>query len=138
MNNPGIVTCSHVSPYWARRAREIQDRLIKLIDAGEDLALHYHRTELPKASKPLPPGHAVVIGDGGFRRRIPIPSLEFDQYSSAKNAVVVGFGGAGTDVIIRLMDVKDRRPVVRGLPIPMPRRLTAISRASLPKTGTER
>ena len=107
--NPAVVTGSYVRPQYARRARAIEDRLIKLIDAGEDLALHYHRTQLLNAAKSLRGGHAVVIGDGGFRRRIPIPSLEFDQYSTAKNAVVARFGGVGNDVVIRLLNTAGRR-----------------------------
>ena len=118
--NPAPKTVSHVATRYARRARDTEDRLIKLIDAGEDLALYYHRTQLPRPAKNLPPGHALVMGDGGFRRRIPIPSREFDQYSSAKNAVLVEFGGRGTDVVIRLVDVKERRPRASALPPPVP------------------
>ena len=118
--NPAAKTFSHVAPKYARIAREIEDRLIKLIDAGEDLALYYHRPQLPKPAKNVRHGHALVIGDGGFRRRISIPSREFDQYSSAKNAVVVGFGGSGNDMVIRLMDVSDRRRRASAQPVPMP------------------
>jgi hypothetical protein len=118
--NPATKTFSHVAPKYARLAREIEDRLIKLIDAGEDLALYYHQLQLPKPAQNPQPGYALVIGDGGFRRRIPIASREFDQYSLAKNAVVVGFGGAGTDMVIRLMDVGDRRRRAGAQPVPMP------------------
>jgi hypothetical protein len=34
--------------------------------------------------------------------------------------VVVGFGGGGIDVVIRLMDVKDRRQRASALPVPVP------------------
>jgi len=118
--NPAVKTGTVPDPYFARRANEIEDQLINLIDAGEDLALYYHRPQLPKAAKNFRPGHALVIGDGGFRRRVPIPSCEFDQYSSAKNAVLVGFGGRGSDVVIRLVDVKERRPRASALPLPVP------------------
>jgi hypothetical protein len=118
--NPAVKTGTVPDPYFARRANEIEDGLINLIDAGEDVALYYHRAQLPKPARNFRPGHALVIGDGGFRRRIPIPSREFDQYSSAKNAVVVGFGGAGTDMVIRLIDVKERRPRASALPLRVP------------------
>ena len=116
--SPAPKTFSHVAPKYARIAREIEDRLIKLIDAGEDLALYYHRTQLPKAAMNLPGGHALVIGDDGFRRRLSIPSLEFDRYASAKNAVVVRFGGGGNDVLIRLMSAED--PPSRPTTLPAP------------------
>ena len=115
----GIKTGSHVAPYYARRARKIEDRLIKLIDAGEDLALYHYWTQLPKTPKSMRPGHAVVIGDGGFRHRIPIPSLEFDQYASAKNAVVVRFGGDSNDMVIRLKNAEDRHPRPSALDVAM-------------------
>jgi hypothetical protein len=118
--NPAVKTASGADPRFARRAKEIEDWLIKLIDAGEDLALHYHRAQLPKPATKTRSGRALVVGDGGFRRRIPMPSREFDQYCSAKNAAVVKFGGRGTDVVIRLMDVKDRRPRASAPPVPMP------------------
>ena len=123
--NPAIKTGTAPGPYFARRAKEIEDQLIKLIDAGEDLGLYYHRPQLPKAAMNLPPGHALVIGDGGFRRRIPIPSLEFDRYASAKNAVVVRFGDDGNDVVIRLMDVTDRHPRPSVLDVAMVRAAAA-------------
>jgi hypothetical protein len=118
--NPAVKTGTAPDPSFARRAKEIEDQLIKLIDAGEDLALYYHRAQLRKPAENFRHGHALVVGDGGFRRRIPISSREFDQYSSAKNAVVVGFGGRGTDVVIRLMDVKDHRPRGSATPVPVP------------------
>ena len=118
--NPAVKTGTVPDPYFARRANEIEDRLINLIDAGEDLALYHHRPQLPKAARNIRRGHALVIGDGGFRRRIPRPSREFDHYSSAKNAVLVGFGGMGTDVVIRLMAVKERRPRASALSLPVP------------------
>jgi hypothetical protein len=117
--NPAVKTGTAPDPSFARRAKEIEDQLIKLIDAGEDLALYYHRAQLRKPAKNFRHGHALVVGDAGFRRRIPIPSRELDQYSSAKNAVVVGFGGMGTNVVIRLMDVKDRRPRGSATPVPV-------------------
>jgi len=114
----GVKTATGTDPYYARRAREIENRLIKLIDADEDLARYYHRPQLPKAAMNLPPGHALVIGDGGFRHRIPIPSLEFDRHASAKNAVVVKFGGGGNDVLIRLMSTEDPPSRPSALPAP--------------------
>ena len=116
--SPAPKTFSHVAPKYARVAREIEDRLIKLIDAGEDLALYYHRTQLAKAAMNLPSGHALVIGDDGFRRRLSIPSLEFDRYAAAKNAVMVRFGGNGNDVLIRLSNAEDRSSRPSALPVP--------------------
>ena len=116
--NPAPKTLSHVAPKYARIAREIEDRLIKLIDAGEDLALYYHRTQFPKTALNLPPGHALVIGDDGFRCRTSIPSLEFDRHAGAKNAVVVRFGADGNDVLIRLKNAEHRRSRPSALAVP--------------------
>lgn len=107
--NPAVKTGSHVAPNYARIAREVEDRLITLIDAGEDLALHYHRPQWPVPATKPGVSYALVIGDGGFRHRIPMPSREFDRYAAAKNAVVVRFRGPDFDVVIRLRDVSDRR-----------------------------
>lgn len=108
--NPAPKTFSYVAPKYARAAREIEDQLIQLIDAGENLALYYHRPQWPVTAAKPGVEYALVIGDGGFRHRIPIPSREFDRYAAAKNAVVVRFRGPDFEFVIRLRDVSDRRP----------------------------
>jgi len=134
--NPAPKTFSYVAPKYARAAREIEDQLIHLIDAGEDLALYYHRPQWPVTAAQPGVGYALVIGDGGFRRRIRIPSLEFDQHSCAKNAIVVRFGAGGSNVLIRLMDAEGRRKRPSAALVPLRRRVARTARAILQKTGT--
>jgi hypothetical protein len=42
----GAIALETVDPHFYARAKRIEDRLIKLIDGGEDLALWFHRPDL--------------------------------------------------------------------------------------------
>ncbi len=81
--NPAAKTATVRDRCFARSANKTEDRMIRLIDQGDDLALHYLWAQPPKQDTTLRSGHALVVGDGGFRRRIPVPSRVFDQYFSA-------------------------------------------------------
>jgi hypothetical protein len=52
MSQPlGAVKLETVDPHAYARAMRIEDRLIRLIDAGEDLAKWYYRPSLPVAER---------------------------------------------------------------------------------------
>jgi len=112
MNTRSTVT--YTRPRYARLARLNEDRLIRLIDAGEDLAMYYGPPALPapRSRQRLQwRGRVTVIGDGGFRTVFTAPSEEFNQYLGASNAEVLT--GVDGEIVIRLRDAVSRRTHAR-------------------------